>query len=1011
MVESSNVSIPPRTVRPPTPDTAERALRELRSLWLVPTLILAILVALLFALNRSPFPLFGRDVWISLALVIFVVVYGFVHRRAALLADVLRVWTAGERERLGRDVQRAEAQREEQLLAATAARDFAEGILQNVPAAVFVLDTGDEFLIRNANALAEAMPDPDRQRDGLAGRRLGDVFPGLDALLADTLRSVASSGVPLTLTDVEYGALGRGVTYWTFTLTPQRDPQARRVGQVIVLAVETTDRIRLLRERERHSDELERLASAERQRARVSEATLGSLSDGVVLCNAAGQLVSTNRAAQTILGADGVRPGESVAEWASRIGLCYPSGQPVPPGGVPLARTLREGRVTSHEEFLVSAGTRTVEMTAAPLLSPEGTHCVGAVAVLRDVTDLRRSRLEEAAAQARVVALLGMSRRLNATLSADQIHALVTEGALALLPPEAGEARALLYGLEDEGRRIALLGAFPDPRPKRPRTRRQAARPDWAFDAQSPFLWPLYVSRQPVVGGDIAGDPVFASESDRRQLTGGFPDAGAVKSVLALPLVAGKKVGGHLVVTSSRPDAFGDARLQDALSSLASLAAIARVNAALYGETQRKADELDALWSVGHAVVSRLDLHDLADTLTQRVCAVLGAELCTLSLWEKAPTGERSLIRPGKQGEDARLPVEAVRSARGCDGCERTTLRAAEHGEPAVCLGVANPPFGECRLRAFSGQSGAHSVLAVPLRQGEETLGALTVYRVGDAPFTPDQTKLLGTLATLAVAAVQNARAYTYERRIAQALQRMILPAQPPTVPGLEIAALYAPARQDEAQIGGDYYDFLPLGDSRLGVIIGDITGKGLAAAVQTARAKDTLRAFAALGLRPQEVVARTNTVLTRFMTPDGLLSTLFYGVWDGVARTLTYVNAGHEPPQWADPAGTVRSLEPTGPLLGLFADADYSEARLLLGPGATLALYTDGLTDCRSPAGGFLGAEGVRDTLLHVHREKAAVVAAALQDAALAFSENQPLRDDIALIVIKVGDNEAHQA
>jgi serine phosphatase RsbU (regulator of sigma subunit)/PAS domain-containing protein len=998
--EASQASSP----RSLTPVAAERALRELRSLWLVPSLILSVVVGLLIALGKSPFPLFERPVWLALSLVIFVVVYTVVHRRASLLARTLRAQTLRETERLGEDVQRAEARLEEQLLVATAARDFAERILQNVPVAVLVLDAGDDFLIRSANAPAEAMPDQDRQQDGLTGRRLGDVFPGLDALLAEPLRRAAQGG-SITLPDVAYGALSRGVTYWTFSLTPQRDPGTRHVAQVIVLAVETTDRIRLLRERERHAEESDRYARIERHRARELEATLTSLSDGVVLCSASGQIVSVNKAAQSILGPGSVVMGESVEAWASRIGFCYPSGQPVPPGAMPLNRTLRDGQITESAEFLLMGGPapRVVELTSAPVISSDGeTQTVGAVAVLRDVTDLRRSNRQETAAAARVAALVQISRRLNATLVESEIHTIVTEGALALLPEaDAAGARALLYS-HDDTETLTLLRTMPEEAPKRPRSQQQAAPLVLPFDAKSPLLWPLYVQRQTVISCDCATDPTFAGETAQRLLKGVAVQPPAVRSVFALPLVAGTVVTGHLLLTGLGADMFDDPQLQDALTNLTALATIARANARLYAQTRQRADELDALWTVGQAVVSQTHLHDIADTLTERVQAVFGAELCTLSLWEPVPGGERRLRWQGGRYDDALLPESDGTLRLECGLCDLATQEAATQGEIAIHLAVPNPPFGGCRWRAFSGQSGAHSVVSAPLRQGDDTLGALTVYRAGNGAFTPEQVKLLRTLAALAVTAVRSAQSFAYEHRIAQTLQKAWLPDQAPTVAGLDLAATYTPARTEEAQIGGDYYDFLPLGPSRIAFFIGDISGKGLSAAVYTALAKYTLRAFAAQGMSPQEVVTRANTVMAREIGRE-LFSTLFYGVWDGTTKTLTYVNAGHEPPQWMAANGEFTGLRGTGPILGAFADAVYEQAQVTLQPGDTLALYTDGLPDCRDEQRVFYGDSGIRATLTATAGQDAATIAAALNQAVLDFIPDRRLPDDIALLIMRV--------
>ena len=140
---------------------------------------------------------------------------------------------------------------------------------------MLVLGAGEDLIIQNANALAEAMPDPEREQDGLVGRRLADVFPGLDEILQEACERATQRGESSTLPDAEYHGFARGTTWWTFSVTPQRDPVTRRVAQIILLALETTDRIRLLRENVEN-------ARREQQRANELDATLRSLGDGVV---------------------------------------------------------------------------------------------------------------------------------------------------------------------------------------------------------------------------------------------------------------------------------------------------------------------------------------------------------------------------------------------------------------------------------------------------------------------------------------------------------------------------------------------------------------------------------------------------------------------------------------------------------------------------------------------------------------------------------------------------------
>ncbi len=916
-----------------------------------------------------------------------------------------------ENARLYRDLERAEAQLKSQLASAQAARDFVQRVLQNTPAAVLVLSADDDLLIQSANALAEAMPDPEHQRDGLAGRRLADVFPGLDDLLRGALDRAAAGAEPSTLTDLEYGGFARGATHWTFSVTPQRDPTTRRVAQIILLALETTDRIRLLRENVEN-------ARREQQRANELDATLRSLADGVVTCDGAGRLASVNRAGQAILSSGLTAPGERVEAWAARIGLCYPSGQPVPPLAVPLTRALRTAQALEPEEYAIhteGGARRLIELTATPVLAPappaleiapDGVMVSGAVAVFRDVTELRRSQSQEAAANRRVETLVGISRRLNDTLDLDldKIHAIITEGARALLP-HVPDLRALLYDLDSETKSLRLLAMQPEARPARRAATAQESRPfSAAFDAASPLLWRVYVSRETLTTGDAPHDPCFASPVDALLLRGGVAALPPPRSALVLPLLAHDTVSGHLALTSSAPDAFSDPRLTDALTNLAALAVIARTNARLYGTMSQRVDELDALWTVGQATASKLELTEVVDTLTSQVRQVMGGEACALALFEAEPGDVRALRRQGAAWKEWALAANAGGDTGDClcDSCDQVTQEAALTGEAVSLIGRRNPEFPLCRWRAFSGLSGEHSVLAAPLRYGSETLGALTVWARGGRAFAPDQIKLLGTLASLAVAAVRNAQSYAHEQNIAETLQKAFLPGAPTRMPGLDIAEQYHPTRLEESRIGGDYYDFVPLGPRRLAVIIGDISGKGMAAAVYTAMAKYTLRAFAAQEMPPGEVVARANRAIARHTTGE-IFSTLFYGVLDLDARTLTYVNAGHEPPQFARADGTLGSLEPTGLMLGAFPDAEWDEEQLPFGAGDTVALFTDGLPDARAADGSFFGEDGIRAVLSAESRVggSAAAVADALYGAAARFAGGR-LRDDVALLVLK---------
>lgn len=244
-------------------------------------------------------------------------------------------------------------------------------------------------------------------------------------------------------------------------------------------------------------------------------------------------------------------------------------------------------------------------------------------------------------------------------------------------------------------------------------------------------------------------------------------------------------------------------------------------------------------------------------------------------------------------------------------------------------------------------------------------------------------------------------------RDLSLALSRAVLPDVPAHLAGgrVALAARYEPAEQ-EIQIGGDFYDILTLneGGTRFGLVIGDVAGHGVEAAAQTALVTTTLRACVFdSGDGPAGVLSRTARTL------EGQLESfvsLFYGVYDAETGQLTYANAGHEPPILIDAANGPMALKPTGPILGIgIGQASFDERRLLLRPGQTLILMTDGLTEVRRPGGEMLDWEGLAEI---VSRQAAATPdAAGVADGILAdvraYAARPRLADDVALLVARV--------
>ncbi|HEY3318613.1 MAG TPA: SpoIIE family protein phosphatase [Coriobacteriia bacterium] len=240
--------------------------------------------------------------------------------------------------------------------------------------------------------------------------------------------------------------------------------------------------------------------------------------------------------------------------------------------------------------------------------------------------------------------------------------------------------------------------------------------------------------------------------------------------------------------------------------------------------------------------------------------------------------------------------------------------------------------------------------------------------------------------------------AYHREHHIADVLQRALLLDVDMDFGGYRVVARYQPALE-ESDVGGDFYDVFELAPERLALAMGDVSGKGLSAAVHTAMAKYMTRAYAHEDGDPAEVMRRLNSAMYEY-TPAELFVTLFYGVLDSEARTLTYCDAGHDLPFLCRRAtGEILPLEATGPLAGAFKAADFECRSIELGPGDLLLVYTDGITDARG-ANESLGVDGLTKVLRSALDREPVEIIDRVFEAAFSAADGK-MRDDAAVFVL----------
>jgi phosphoserine phosphatase RsbU/P len=291
------------------------------------------------------------------------------------------------------------------------------------------------------------------------------------------------------------------------------------------------------------------------------------------------------------------------------------------------------------------------------------------------------------------------------------------------------------------------------------------------------------------------------------------------------------------------------------------------------------------------------------------------------------------------------------------------------------------------------------SGLIAPMKVKDRILGILVVLCLEKSPLTSENLSLITALADLAAVALENAKLFEYERNIAETLQRSFLPTSLPHIDGYEIAARYRPAMA-EAEIGGDFYDVFTSNSEDTAIVIADVSGKGLNAAIQTAMGKYMIRAYSSDNARPGTVLARFNRIYHRY-APQGQFITALYGVLNPKDNVFIFANAGHNPPMlFSSAAGKITHPQAGGICLGVTEDARFAHKKIALEPGDVLLTYTDGATDVKRD-GERLDTAGLQELFLSSAHGSADEIVNSIFDGIFAFG-NGRLTDDVALVVLK---------
>jgi sigma-B regulation protein RsbU (phosphoserine phosphatase) len=465
-----------------------------------------------------------------------------------------------------------------------------------------------------------------------------------------------------------------------------------------------------------------------------------------------------------------------------------------------------------------------------------------------------------------------------------------------------------------------------------------------------------------------------------------------VRSELAVPLIVKNKVIGVLNLEAQEAGRFTEEHKR-LLTLIGSRMAVGIENARLHTRTTRQARTLVLLNEIARELSSILNVDELLKRIAELLSRLIDYQMFSILLLDAA--GEKLQHRFSLRFQENIQLKHDITLGQGVVG------HAVQHRE-AVLVPDVNKDSRYIRLNPET-----RSELAVPLIYKDKVIGVLDLEHTRRGFFTDDHKRTVTTLAAQVAIAIENARLYEeiarQEKRLerdlalARELQFRLLPQSLPTLPHLELAAKFTPARA----IGGDLYDFVSYSQARMGMVIGDVSGKGAPAAIYAALVSGILRSHAPIEPGPAEMLRAVNFSLGERRI-DGQFVSLIYAVWDDEHRSLQVANSGLPRPLYCHD-GKIEVIEATGLPLGLFDDAEYDEFTFKAKPGDMFVFFSDGILDARNKAGDMFGRTRVETIISGCAEVSADCVVNSLFKAATEHAGGEEAFDDETVVAIKV--------
>lgn len=526
--------------------------------------------------------------------------------------------------------------------------------------------------------------------------------------------------------------------------------------------------------------------------------------------------------------------------------------------------------------------------------------------------------------------------------------------------------------------------------------------------------------RKTLVSTNVAEDPRFQSESIISQ---------RILSIMAAPLLCADKLLGCLYIDVKESIRYYSDEDAAFFTALANQAAIAIDNARLTADLRKNQEFLEATnEQLQKSLQNLLEANQKLDRKIGEITALyeaskrLNEASDVASVLQKILEQTRSVVkceRTSLMMYDRKQGAYITRIVRGFDGSappDMVHIKAGEGVAGAAVMArkgvIANDGSRDPRfVRRSERDNRIRSIMSVPLvsGSGDRIYGVINLINAQDsAGFRDEDLEIVSSLANLAsvsidkfngLKAMLEQEKHNQEIEDAHKVQTMLLPKGMPESEHFEFSAKYTLANR----VGGDYYDFIPLSDDRLAVVIGDVSGHDIASALVMAMGRNLIRTLFEHYERPSEVLAKTSSVLRRD-THAARYITLFLAIVDPRSMTMTYSNAGHNYPLFlTEGAQSFTNLEAGGFPLGLVDDFNYMEETIELKPGDLMILYTDGLIEAQAPDGEMYALPRLEQSILATRNEPCQAIADQIYHQITNFVGSSRLQDDLTFVTMRV--------